>query len=652
MMRDAFAPHEAGFEEWKRAGFPKSRRETCEFIDGLLAQGTFWPHQIEAILRTIYSFEILEKRSCLLNIVTGGGKTAIIAAIAFWLKCAHGVNKFLILSPNTIVRARLESDFAGKRVFGQFGIAAGGKASLLNELDAHVMKAGIPPQGMLESGVILANIQQLYSSSGPNRNMSYLLGQVSGIAVFNDEAHNTPAPEYTNVLNLLSAKCKFRLDTTATPSRADGSEPDSEMIYHYGVADALADNIIKSVVVYQPDVELLRLTYTNPETGEKRDITALDAEFEEAEKNLEPFRWVLDTEPMKKQIAIARNRHREQVERSGGRYRPVLFVVAMSIREGERVQRILCEEFGVRALLVTERSSESDRAEALKVGTAKSDYEAIVSVLMLREGWDVPEVSTILLLRKFSSPVYGQQVIGRGLRRIEGKSAARETLSVVDHPRLGHGWLWKLVAASRIVPVVSDDQIFGIDEDLPRPTLQYFANPDKQIKIPPVCVPPPLDPGKIDRAVPDDAIERNWRQVLAGKTYGRGKTTITRSSIKSVRSRDLGTGAYEVHEGPEGKTGQAAAGDTRTHASRRGLEERLKSLLLEKSAALLAEAGYGRSNAGRLYTEMLGHVRDKIFRGSTLADARPEDIEFAIGQIEDIAATFSVPVVAGIVEGA
>jgi len=648
-MRDSFAPHREIFEEWKRAGYPDARPETREFIDGLLERGALWPHQVEAILRTIYSFEVLKKRSCLLNIVTGGGKTAIIAAVAFWLKFAYGVGKFLVLSPNTIVRSRLEADFADKRVFDRFGIAPEGHRGLLNELDAHVMRPGAPPQGMLESGIILANIQQLYSSSGPNRNLEYLLTQVGDIAVFNDEAHNTPAPEYTRTLNQLSGKCRFRLDTTATPDRADGSEPDSEMIYHYGVLEALEDNIIKSVVVYQPDVELLRLTYTNPDTGERRDITALDAEFKEAERGLEPFRWILDQEPMKKQVEIARNLHMEQVRRHGGRHRPVLFVVAMSIREGERVQRMLQEEFKIRTLLVTERSSERDRADALEIGTPGSAYEAIVSVLMLREGWDVPEVSTILLLRKFSSRVYGQQVIGRGLRRITRQPGDREALLVADHPRLEHGWLWELVAASRIVPVAPGDRPLDIEEDLPGPEIQRFVNPDRQIRIPPTCAPPIREIDEIGEAVPDDPVERDWRRVLAGKTYDRGRTVISRSRVRSIRSRNLGTGEYEVHEGvPDGAGGGDVGGSAGAPGGEPG--EVLKGLLLEKASALLSEAGYGRSNAGRLYGAILDHVRDKMLHGKTLADARREDIEFAIGKMEDIAANFSVPVVAGIVE--
>jgi superfamily II DNA or RNA helicase len=70
---------------------------------------------------------------------------------------------------------------------------------------------------------------------------------------------------------------------------------------------------------------------------------------------------------------------------------------------------MLNEEFNIKTLLVTEESEELDREAARHLGKPESPYEAVVSVLMLREGWDVPAVSVILLLRKFSSRVYGQR---------------------------------------------------------------------------------------------------------------------------------------------------------------------------------------------------------------------------------------------------
>ncbi|MBK7330513.1 MAG: hypothetical protein IPI85_15970 [Dehalococcoidia bacterium] len=86
------------------------------------------------------------------------------------------------------------------------------------------------------------------------------------------------------------------------------------------------------------------------------------------------------------------------------------------------------------------------RPDALGNPNEKDPYNAVVSVLMLREGWDVPEVGVILLLRKFSSKVYGQQAIGRGLRRVRRPGMEdddQQICAVVDH-RLDHDWLWKM----------------------------------------------------------------------------------------------------------------------------------------------------------------------------------------------------------------
>jgi len=49
-----------------------------------------------------------------------------------------------------------------------------------------------------------------------------------------------------------------------------------------------------------------------------------------------------------------------------------------------------------------------------------SPYKAVVSVLMLREGWDVRNLSTIVGLRPFGadSKILPEQTISRGLRRM------------------------------------------------------------------------------------------------------------------------------------------------------------------------------------------------------------------------------------------
>ena len=92
-MFNHFAQYEQAFADWRRDGYPRVKPETYQYIDFLsdpaddqaAREGTLWPHRWEAFLRVVYSSEILGKaeigqKGLLLNIVTGGGKTAAIAA--------------------------------------------------------------------------------------------------------------------------------------------------------------------------------------------------------------------------------------------------------------------------------------------------------------------------------------------------------------------------------------------------------------------------------------------------------------------------------------------------------------------------------------------------------------------------------------------
>ncbi|OIO89593.1 MAG: hypothetical protein AUK03_14280 [Anaerolineae bacterium CG2_30_64_16] len=126
----------------------------------------------------------------------------------------------------------------------------------------------------------------------------------------------------------------------------------------------------------------------------------------------------------------------------------------------------------------------------------------MVSVLMLREGWDVPAVSVILLLRKFSSRVYGQQVVGRGLRLNVRTEDIQEICAVVDHEKLKHAWLWEMVGA-KVRTGVDQASLFG-DEDLPpKRKPQFVARPELLIEVP-----QPVEEEKADFDKHEAA--RNW----------------------------------------------------------------------------------------------------------------------------------------------
>ena len=641
-MFNEFSRYEDEFQQWVRSGYPNAKTETLGYVrhlsdpedDARPREGILWPHQWDSFLRVVYAFEIerhslAQPNGLLLNVVTGGGKTAIIAALIAWLRIAHDVQKFVLLCPNLIVRDRLEEDFQDGKVFVDRDLIPDG--AIVSKDDFALTTLGSDRPGgwanMLGASVILGNIHQFYTSNASGQsNLSGLMNGPS-FALFNDEAHNSPAPEWDATLEKMRPQTILRIDTTATPDRADGKSPDSKMIYEYLIQDALADRLVKTPVVYQPNIETVELTYTDVHTGETRGVEEIDwAEVDRL--GLNATQWVTDDKPMQQQMAIALQRLGEQKRRAKGRYQPVLFVVAVCKLDAQKAEKTLSNYFKVKTLLVTEDSPDEDRRKATELGKASrgpKPYEAVVSVLMLREGWDVPEVGVILLLRKFGSPVYGQQVIGRGLRRVRSGSVEEDEpqiCAVVDHPKLEHRWLWDIFS-SKIRTGVGVDDEYDEEEDLPEPPpRQVLINPQNIIDIPD---PSGDETGAFEICVLVEPAEplRNWREVLEGLVYPTETVTITDQGISGVEERELtGKGWTTIREmGREYLTG----GDFGIAPA--DLADSIKSELLGMAERLLDNAGHTTQYKGPIYGVLLEHVRTKFLDGASLGLAEMHKLE-------------------------
>ena len=557
-MENLFLPHESDFKAWVDSHFLPSQDATQNYLAFLAdpeaeitpKEGGLWPHQWEALLRVVYAREVLNRDfwgdGLLLNVVTGGGKTALIAATMVWLRLAYDVQRFLILCPNLIVRDRLESDFLDGKVFNERGLIPP-DSPVKADAFALTTLGGSSSASMSDlfgANVVLSNIHQFHRGSKTGQdNLWALFGaQKDRFAIFNDEAHNTPAEQYDRTLRDLQSQegFAFRLDTTATPDRADGRPVDSRMVYEYDIPDALNDGVIAKPVVYQPNIETVQLTYTDAETGERRSVEEIDWD-EAAGANLSPTQWVTDPKPMSQQIGIALDRLKEAKRNANGRYRPILFVVAVSKADARAAKEMLEREFKLRALIVTEDEDEQARLAAADV-SGKGKYDAVVSVAMLREGWDVPEVAVILLLRKFGSPVYGPQVVGRGLRRVRQPDVPPEEAqicAVVDHPKLGHDWLWKLLHARVRTEVGVQQEFDELQVEEAPPEKQRVVNSDLLIEVPESDVDESLVLAPVT-AEPSPPPSPDWRALLEALEFDERNVEITDVEVSSVTGREFG----------------------------------------------------------------------------------------------------------------
>ena len=642
-MLNEFSQYEDEFRQWVTGGYPGAKPETVDYIrhlsdpddDARPREGTLWDHQWDCFLRVVYAHEIkrdelAQPNGVLLNVVTGGGKTAIIAALVAWLRLAHDVQKFVLLCPNLIVRDRLEDDFDNGKVFVERDLIP--KDAIVTKDDFALTTLGSDRPGgwanLLSANIILGNIHQFYTSSATGQ--TNLAGLLNGpqFVLFNDEAHNSPAPEWDRALDKLRPQTVLRVDTTATPDRADGKSPDSRMIYEYLIQDALADRLVKTPVVYQPSIATVELTYTDARTGETRGVEEIDwAEVDRL--GINATQWVTDDKPMQQQMVIALQRLRGQERRAKGRYQPILFVVAVCKLDADKAAKTLNDYFKVKTLLVTEDSSDSERQQATELGRAqrgRQPYKAVVSVLMLREGWDVPEVGVILLLRKFGSRVYGQQVIGRGLRRVRRHKVAGDEpqiCAVVDHPKLEHQWLWDIFNSKVRIDVGVNEE-FDEEEDLPEPPPRQQMNKPWQV----IDIPDPSDDDEgefvIDPAIgPADPLQ-NWGEILAGLEYPSQTVTITDQDITGVERRALtGDGWVTLESAPTNTDGASVA------VAPEDLADAVKNEILAIAERLLIHAGHTLQFKGRICGILLEHVREKFLDDASLGLAEPHHLEAA-----------------------
>ena len=649
-MRNEFLPFEDDFRFWVESGFQPSRPETADYLrfladpddERLPWPGGLWRHQWGALLRLVYTREVLKRSvwadGVLVNIVTGGGKTALIAATMVWLRLAYGVQRYLILCPNLIVRDRLEDDFRAGKVFVDRELIP--PDAVVSASDFALTTLGGTSKStagdLFGANVVLANIHQFYESnySGKRNLAAFLEMNQTPFAVFNDEAHNTPAPEYQHTLRTLSVHgaMKFRLDTTATPDRQDEQPVDSKMIFEYDIPAALNDRVIATPVVYQPSIKVVELTYTDAESGETRRVEEIDWDDVD-KKGLTSTQWVTDPKPMSQQIEIACNRLKEAKRNADGRYRPILFVVAVCKADARAAQAMLKGQFNLRTLIVTEDEDDSARKDAAEIAK-RNKYDAVVSVAMLREGWDVPEVAVILPLRKMGSRVYGPQIIGRGLRRVrrpEIPDDEPQICAIVDHPKLEHQWLWDLLQA-KVEKNVGVQQEFDALGELPEPPpRQQLVNPDLIIQIP-----DPLDDASEFEPVvvaESDEPTEHWRILLAGLEYSSEIVEITDQAISAVTGRELSAGGWTKHlSGPDGETDLILA-----TLSRDDLADSIRERVKVIAADATTRHGYSLIDQRCVYSAALRHLEERFLAEEPLAYAPEDDLRRtfrSLGELE------------------
>ncbi len=368
------------------------------------------------------------------KMATGSGKTKVISLAIAW-QYFNAVNEdrddfaktSLLIAPNVIVFERLKTDFQNGRIFKSDPVIP---KELQVMWDYQVYLRGEPERAGSIGALYLTNVQQLHEredlsdepepiaevmgSKPPSSKVEIedfaprIIRRRGPVLVLNDEAHHTHDEDSVwnqtirNLHGSVPGGLCAQLDFTATPRHTKGT------LFTWTVFDYPLKNAIQDGIVKRP---MKGIT-----TGISERPSPLASVKFQAYLTAGVERW---------------KEYRDQL--APFKKKPVLFVMLNSTAEADDVGDWLRvkypEEFGGEKLLIihtdtkgeiTKKDLDKARRLARDIDDDKSPVTCVVSVLMLREGWDVQNVTVIVGLRPYTAKanILPEQTIGRGLRRM------------------------------------------------------------------------------------------------------------------------------------------------------------------------------------------------------------------------------------------
>lgn len=469
--------------------------QLVEDADGILNDFRYYFAQREAVETVIWLYDVKSARDkfdllrfdssgavshgmfpedwtrYVIKMATGSGKTKVLSLLMAW-SFFHKLyesnsplsRNFLLIAPNIIVLDRLRTDFDGLRIFFSDPVLPDNGYEGQNWRDDFQLTVHIQDDVRVvrdTGNLFLTNIHRVYLGNvrepslededltdyflapfGPKpvgkttdsgADLGEIIRGVNELAIFNDEAHHIHDERlawFRSIQDIhhgmlqRDKRLSLQIDVTATPRHNNGAIF-VQTVSDYPLVEAIHQNVVKHPVLPDaPSRAKLREHNTAIFSDKYHDYLALGVE-----------EW---------------RKSAQEHEKLGKK--PVLFVMVDDTRNCDEVGAWLQKtysEFETSVLVIHTKNNgeiseaasgkskeELDRLRdaANKIDNPESPYKAIVSVLMLKEGWDVRNVTVIVGLRAYEAAanILPEQTLGRGLRPMyRGAEDVKEVVSVL-----------------------------------------------------------------------------------------------------------------------------------------------------------------------------------------------------------------------------
>ncbi|MDK2974450.1 MAG: type restriction enzyme [Methanofollis sp.] len=402
-----------------------------------------------------------------IKMATGSGKTKVLSLILAWSYFSKLyeddsdlARNFLVITPNIIVLDRIRTDFEGLRIFWQDPILPDNGYEGQNWQDDFQLTLHIQDNVHVTrktGNIFLTNIHRVYNSNQKDPTfedddlMDYFLGKkptgatndskvdlaeivrdIDELMVLNDEAHHIhdeslawfkSIQDIHNHLIQKDSKLSMQVDVTATPKHDNGAIF-VQTVADYPLVEAIYQNVVKHPVL--PDA-----------ASRAKLVERKSSKFTEKYEDYIHLGYLEWKKVYDEHLKLGK--------------KAVLFVMTDDTKNCDEVAAYLENRYPdlKDAILVIHTKKNGEISEPVKgkkegelkrlrdasnrIDSMESPYKAIVSVLILKEGWDVKNVTTIVGLRAYSSKsnILPEQTLGRGLRRMYRDQDVTEYVSVV-----------------------------------------------------------------------------------------------------------------------------------------------------------------------------------------------------------------------------
>jgi type III restriction enzyme len=391
---------------------------------------------------TVTDFERTFPSVCF-ALATGVGKTRLMGAFIAYLRQVHNARHFFVLAPNLTIYDKLIREFSPgdrKHVFQgvaefatnppelitgdnyESGRATRSQGDAFGDRETHVNIFNISKINSEVRGGRAPRIKRLQEYIGSSY-FDYLAG-LDDLVLIMDESHRYRASAGVKVLNELNPVLGLELTATPQVESARGAVPFKNVIYSYPLAEAIRDGYVKE-----------------PAVATRANFDARGAEPAALERiKLEDAIHI--HENVKVELETYANQTGSEI------VKPFVLVIARDITHAAELRTLIeSNEFFAgrykgKVIEVHSRQGAEERDETVQrlLAVEKRDEptEIVVHVNMLKEGWDVTNLYTIVPLRAADSRTLVEQSIGRGLRLPYGRKTgvpAVDRLTIVAHDR-------------------------------------------------------------------------------------------------------------------------------------------------------------------------------------------------------------------------